>query len=267
METIGEENVVIDEIGNMKNEDKQTTETPMELDESPKKPLTVIFCIPGNNFSNNFLYSWTELFGFCLLNNINPILSNSYDSNVFFVRNKCLMGDVLKGTTQKPFQGKIDYDYIMWIDSDQVFNVEMFKRLLSHNVDVVSGCYLMADAKHYAAVKELDNPYLLKNGTYEFLTKQYVDSWRNMEENKGKPLMEVAYCGLGFMLMKKGILEQLEYPWFKPSMSTIKDEDDNILIQYFNSEDFYICNQINNLGYKIHLDTSIIVGHEKKLIL
>ena len=50
------------------------------------------------------------------MNNINPILSNSYDSNVFFVRNKCLMGNVLNGIKQKPFQGKIDYDYIMWMN-------------------------------------------------------------------------------------------------------------------------------------------------------
>ena len=64
-------------------------------------------------------------------------------------------GNVLNGIKQKPFQGKIDYDYIMWIDSDQVFNVEMFKRLLSYDVPVVSGCYLMANVTNSAAVQQI----------------------------------------------------------------------------------------------------------------
>ncbi len=259
METITEENTIIegpgDESGTIVQPQPQT------------KPITIVFCIPGNTFSNNFLYSWTELFGFCIMNNINPILSNSYDSNIFFVRNKCLMGNVLKGKDQKPFQGKVDYDYIMWIDSDQVFNVQMFKRLLSYDLDVVSGCYLMADAKSFAAVKDLDQEYLMKNGCYQFLTPKDVETWRNEQEDKENRLMEVSYCGLGFMLMKRGILEKIQYPWFQPSMTTIKDENDEILIQDYNSEDYYICQEIKKLGYKIHLDTSIIVGHEKKLIL
>lgn len=254
LDAIQEENIVLEENENMKKEDK-------------KKPLTIIFCIPGNNFSNNFLYAWTELFAYCLMNNINPILSNSYDSNVFFVRNKCLMGDFLKGKHQKPFQGKIDYDYIMWIDSDQVFNVEMFKRLLSHNVPVVSGCYLMQNATHYAAVQELNVEHLINNGSYEFLTPAHIENWRNLPENKDKNLMKVSYTGLGFMLMKKGILEKIEYPWFKPSMTTLKNEAGEVIIQDFNSEDFYICQRIQEFGIPIYLDTSIIVGHEKKLIL
>ena len=260
MESISEENVIVEE--------KNTQETPMEIDEPSikPKPITIVFCIPGNNFSNNFLHSWTELFGYCLTNNIIPILSNSYDSNVFFVRNKCLMGNFLNGADQKPFQGKINYDYIMWIDSDQVFNVQMFKRLLEYDVDIVSACYFMSNAKQLAAVKELDQEYLLKNGSYNFLTMEDIESWRNMEENKDKRLMEIEYCGLGFMLIKHGVLEKLQYPWFQPKMTSIKTENDSV-IQDFNSEDYYICQELKNLGYKIHLDTSIIVGHEKKLIL
>ena len=36
---------------------------------------------------------------------------------------------------------------------------------------------------------------------------------------------------MGFMLMKKGILEQIDYPWFKPSMTTLKSEEGEIIIQ------------------------------------
>ena len=53
----------------------------------------------------------------CFYNNVKIFMSNFQSSNVYYVRNLCLGGDVLKGKNQKPFQGKIDYDYIMWIDT------------------------------------------------------------------------------------------------------------------------------------------------------
>ena len=56
---------------------------------------------------------------------------NRYTSNVYHVRNMCLGGDVTKGARQKPFQGNIDYDYIMWIDSDMVFKPEDFTALIN----------------------------------------------------------------------------------------------------------------------------------------
>ena len=233
--------------------------------EEKTKKLTVVFCIPGDTFSNNFLLCWTELIAYCLTNNITPVLSNATDSNVFFVRNKCLMGNFLNGITQKPFQGKVDYDYIMWIDSDQVFNVEMFKKLLSHDKDIVSGMYIMRDTKHFAIVPEMKGEDLLKNGSFKFLDRDTLIEWKKEHENS--PLMSIDYCGMGFMLMKKGLLEQLEYPWFQPLTTTITDASNNVVVQDFNSEDHYLCKRMKDLGYEILIDTDILVGHEKKMIL
>ena len=69
--------------------------------------MKIIFALPGNHFSNNFLLAWTELFNWCIKNNIEPIMVNRYTSNVYHVRNMCLGGDVTKGARQKPFQGNI----------------------------------------------------------------------------------------------------------------------------------------------------------------
>ena len=132
------------------------------------KQLNIIFCIPGNSFSNKFLQCWTNLLAWCHSNNITPYLSTAYSSNVFFVRNMCLKGNNLDGIHQKPFQGKINYDYIMWIDSDQVFSPEQFSQLLKHDKDIVSGMYIMADNMHYAVVENIDTKYLLENGSYKF---------------------------------------------------------------------------------------------------
>jgi lipopolysaccharide biosynthesis glycosyltransferase len=48
---------------------------------------------------------------------------------------------------------QFDYDYIMWIDSDIIFTTEQFDKLLSNNVDICGGVYLMEGGQQFAAVK------------------------------------------------------------------------------------------------------------------
>ena len=49
---------------------------------------------------------------------------------VNFARCKCLGANVLRGPDQLPWDGKLKYDYQLWIDSDIVFNVEKFYQLV-----------------------------------------------------------------------------------------------------------------------------------------
>ena len=68
----------------------------------------------------------------------------------------CLGGNVLRGVDQKPFNGEVKYDFIMWIDSDQVFSVENFVNLLQHDADIMSGLYLMENNKEFATVEKME---------------------------------------------------------------------------------------------------------------
>lgn len=188
----------------------------------------------------------------CLSKGIMPLVSQAYDPVVFYARNKVLGGDVLKGKNQKPFQGTQEYDYLMWIDSDIMFSFSDFKKLLSWNKPIVAGVYLMADNKHYAVVKHWDKDYFVKNGSFKFETP----------ESMGKELTKVAYTGMGFMLMKKGVMESLEYPWFRPVMHDMTDE-----IQDFSSEDASVCWLLQEKGHDIYVDPSVRVGHEKELVI
>ena len=56
-------------------------------------------------------------------------ISQDYSSMVNFARCKCLGANVLRGPDQEPWDGKLDYDYQLWIDSDIVFNSEKFWQL------------------------------------------------------------------------------------------------------------------------------------------
>ena len=142
----------------------------------------------------------------------------------------------------------------MWIDSDMVFTVDDFISLINMNVPIASGIYKTSDNIHFATVKDWDKDYYSKNGCFEFLTEKSI-------EGLEKPF-EVDYTGFGWMLIKKGVFESLEYPWFRPEW-----EDFGNGILEFTSEDVGFCKNIKKKGYKIYVNPKVIIGHEKSSIL
>jgi hypothetical protein len=216
---------------------------------------TIVFCLPGNRFSNNFLQSWTELLIWCGRNNINPLTSFAYDSNVYYVRSRCLGASVERGEYQIPFNGTIKYDYIMWIDSDMVFSPTHLENLIELNTPVACGIYKTADRETYATVENWDEDYYKKNGQFEFLTERRVTDIR-------ASVIPVEYSGMGWMLMKKGVIENIKYPWFAPVWI-----DTGKGMKEFSSEDVAFCQRIREAGYTVMADTSTVIGHEKSCIL
>lgn len=209
----------------------------------------IVFCLPGREFSGDFLVCWTNLIQHCLYKGYEMYLSQKYTSNVYYVRSQCLGADVRRGEFQKPFNGNLDYDYIMWIDSDVIFTTNQFEKLLSNQVDICGGLYLMEGGKQFAVVKDWDEEKFQNNGTFDFLTPNDV--------NKSSQLMEVAYTGFGFLLIKQGIFEKIKYPWFGPKFSKIGNCYD------FASEDVSFCMRAKEEGFKIHIDPTVWVRHQK----
>jgi len=225
--------------------------------------MKIIFCLPGDQYSNNFLICWSELLLTCLQKGHQILLSQNYSSVVHFARSLCLGGDLLRGINQKPFNEKIDYDYIMWVDSDMVFSHEDFLKLLESPHDITSGLYRMADRKNFATVKNMDDNLLLENGHYEFLSVDELLKYKEDETNDR--YLSVGYTGMGWMLIKKGVIESLEYPWFYRNATSLTKN--NIDVKEMMSEDVAFCKNLLDKGYKVHVDTNVIVGHEKKVIL
>lgn len=211
----------------------------------------IIFCLPGSNFSNKFLESWTNLIIYCMRKGIQFAVSQATDSVVYYVRSKCLGGDVLRGEKQLPFNGKVPYTHTMWIDSDMVFAPEQFQKLLDHDLDIVAGAYKTADNKTFPIVKRWDEEYFKKHGTFQFMNE--------FDIKKSNKLMEVVYTGFGFMMIKYGVFEAVGYPWFRPVFHTIGQAKD------FSSEDVSFCWIAREKGFKIFVDPTIRLGHEKKV--
>lgn len=216
-------------------------------------PLTIVFCLPGKTFSGEFLDSWTDLLGYCHEKGINYVVSRQYSAVVYYARNLCLSGDILRGNNQKPFNGVFNYTHIMWIDSDIVFKRDHFEALLRYDLDVISGIYMMKGGKYFATVKKWDEEYFKEHGTFQFLIEKDIENH--------KELMEVDYTGFGFILIKRHVHEALEYPWFRPLWHEVGQCKD------FSSEDTAICRLMQDAGFKIYIDPKIRVGHLKEVIL
>ena len=100
------------------------------------KGKTVVFCLPGRGVSYTFLKSFVSLCFDLVQSGASIQISQDYSSMVNFARCKCLGANVLRGPDQLPWDGKLNYDYQLWIDSDIVFNVEKFYQILLMDKDM-----------------------------------------------------------------------------------------------------------------------------------
>jgi hypothetical protein len=186
---------------------------------------------------------------------------NDYSSFVAFSRMKTLGLDVLRGATQVPFGGQVEYDVWLTIDSDIFFAPEQVVELIedTKKYPVVSGIYRMTDLKHYAAVREWDIDYFKKTGSFKFITEEDL----KIDDEK---YMTVAYNGMGFFACRKGVIENLKYPYFSYPLIEIETEDGKILRDMC-SEDVAFCKNLKDAGYRVVVNKSLRVGHEKMLVI
>lgn len=161
----------------------------------------------------------------------------------------------MRGKNQKPFDGKLEYDYILWIDSDSTFNPKQLEQSIKHDEDIVGGLQAFEGGQGFTC-GNLNEEYFKKHGTMPFHTQDTLDR----EKKNKKGLIEVDYIGFGFLLIKKGVYEKLEYPWHRAEWFRYGD------IQDFLMEDVGFCINAREKGFKIFVDPLVRVGHEKKMI-
>lgn len=146
-----------------------------------------------------------------------------------------LLNDAYK---QKP-------DDIVWIDADMTWDVDVLRRLLKHDVDVVGA----------ACRKKLPD-------SVQF----------NFQLNKGDPvtpnekgLIEARRLGTGFFRMSRKAYTAL---WEADKKYEIHGVIGSNVFETglwqgkeLLSEDFIMCEKLINHGFKIHIDPSLTVGH------
>ena len=248
----------------------------------------IVFCLPGRGVSYTYLKNFVQLCFDMVSNQMSVQISQDYSSMVNFARCKCLGANVLRGPEQIPWDGKLDYDYQLWIDSDIVFNTEKFWQLLDlalpaeavtqeditdddGNVtgmrqiidnekerQIAAGWYSTEDGKTTSVAHWLDEDDFRSNGGV--MNHEMVDGI-----SKRKKPFTVDYTGFGWVLIKKGVFEHkdMPYPWFAPKMQVFESG----AVQDMCGEDVSFCLDAMDAGFKIWCDPRIRVGHEKTRVI
>jgi hypothetical protein len=229
----------------------------------PMRKPVVLFAIPGGSFTPGFFDSWTKLTMAAGKLPFDMVCTRHYSPVIYHCRANLLGADNRAGEHQIPFQGKLNYDYMMWLDTDINFTVEQVVSLFEtmqkkKHVDVLCGIYLTADGHHSTIVKDWDVNFFLKTGMFPFLT---IPQLKEEAAKSADKLAKVFYAGMGFMMVRKGAFEKVTYPWFEPVMHEIEMSRD------FSSEDVSLCWKWAEKGVGIYIDPEIVVGHEKSIVI
>lgn len=138
-------------------------------------------------------------------------------------------------------------DYVLFLDSDMVFPIDVMKRLHKHmedGKDIVTGLYFRRRPPFTPVLfKEL----AIKDG--EAIHEDYPDYPKNS-------VFEVAGCGFGCVMLKREVLEAVALEtgnWFEPTNGL--------------GEDLAFCVRAKEAGYKIWCDSEIKCGHVGQLIV
>ena len=232
------------------------------------KGKTVVFCLPGRGCSFTFLKNFVQLCFDMVQAGMSIQISQDYSSMVNFARCKCLGANVLRGPKQIPWDGKLKYDYQLWIDSDIVFDVNKFWQLCdlalpaeavedeSKQNEIAAGWYATEDGHTTSVAHWLEEEDFRKNGGV-----MNHETCETMSKRK-KPFT-VDYTGFGWVLIKHGVFEKLEYPWFAPKMQVFESG----AVQDMCGEDVSFCLDAKEADYEIWCDPRIRVGHEKTRVI
>ena len=228
------------------------------------KGKKIVFCLPGRGVSYTYLKNFVQLCFDIVQSGMSIQISQDYSSMVNFARCKCLGANVLRGPDQIPWDGKLEYDYQIWIDSDIVFNTDQFWQLLdlADNGEedgqkaITAGWYATEDGTTTSVAHWLEEDDFRKNGGV--MNHETVESI-----SKRKKPFTVDYTGFGWVAIKNGVFEKLPYPWFAPKMQVFESG----AVQDMCGEDVSFCLDALEEGYEIWCDPRIRVGHEKTRII
>ena len=134
-----------------------------------------------------------------------------------------------------------EFDYVLWLDSDQVFDPDLLERMLKklqdEDLDILTGVYFRRVAPY--------SPVLFKSLSYNNPGATW-DEYGDLPPG----LFEAAGCGFGCVLMSVDVLMSVQAKFgtmFQPLQGL--------------GEDLAFCWRARQCGYKIMCDPTIKVGH------
>ena len=206
-----------------------------------KPHYNIVIATPGTHLVAGYVQSLLATGNALAEQGLSSTWLNAGGSHVAVARERTVCGDQYNDNRINALMGgTFTYDKLFWIDSDIIWRVQDFSRLANSDLDIVSGCYMMADQVVVMSKKPWGGLMPLA----EFV--QYKEPFA------------VSSVGFGFICMKSGVMESLGKPWFGSI-----PENDRFLI----GEDVSWCIKARRQGYDIWVDPSVRVDHQKSVIV
>ena len=228
---------------------KKEPEWDYELAKSLIRGKKIVFCLPGRGVSYVYLKNFVQLCFDIVQAGGGIQISQDYSSMVNFARCKCLGANVLRGPDQLPWDGKLEYDWQLWIDSDIVFDTAKFYQLILNSVpaEAVTRQEVTEYVKDTQGneIKDKDGNSITKVVGHNIVvddkkTRPIVSGWYCTEDGrttsvahwldeedfssnggvmnhetletiqKRKKPFTVDYAGFGWLLIQKGVFEDFD---------------------------------------------------------
>lgn len=156
-------------------------------------------------------------------------------------------------------------DFLLFADNDATFHPESIARLMSHDLPMVCGAMFTRDlppsptwGKYIGRSK--DGKYIYRYGesarrvvqkfrSLGHMNGKGVDNATVLPSNGANDLWPIDGCGMHFTLIRRDVIEAVDYPWFVDKGMTGAGED------------FYFCRKVKDLGFPIYIDESVYTGH------
>ena len=168
-------------------------------------------------------------FSKCLVELVKLNTMNGLDTHVVYDASTVLLTQRARLAAEAQAIGA---EYMLWLDSDMIFPATTALRLLAHNEPVVACNYIRRQLP-------------AKGVAYET-----IGDWENpLPFEPQDDLVPVEGIGMGCMLVKTSILQEIPKPWFEFHWT---EESNDYL-----GEDMDFCMKMADAGYTVKIDTNL----------
>jgi hypothetical protein len=141
----------------------------------------------------------------------------------------------------------MEADKILFMDVDMKFPIHTIPQLLSNNVPVVGGQYHIKGHPYSPVAGWTNEEGINVNGNGVL----WKDNYCPLPQDQ---LVEVDWTGMGCLLVDMECFDKIKYPCFY-------DEWDHDAGIRGRGHDVVICKALQEVGYKIYVDTRVDCGH------
>ena len=168
-------------------------------------------------------------FAMCLTEMVKLNTMNGLDTHVIMDASTVLLTQRQRLATEAQSVGA---EYMLWLDSDMVYPPSTALRLLAHKEDIVAANYirrqLPAKGVAYETIGDWENPLIFE---------------------PQDDLVEVEGVGMGCMLVKTSILDDIPQPWFEFGWTPESND--------WLGEDMIFCQKMAQAGNTVKIDTQL----------